>query len=140
MTMVVRMLGTATVGPSPDRVGEEHQHDHPDVEERGDGAHQHAHDHERPGTALPGSGEDRPLADEAAGQRDAGEGEQEEREDAGDDRRLLAEPRPARQVVRLAAAVADQGHDGERADRGEAVGDQVEEHRLQARHLVADDA
>ncbi len=58
---------------------------------------------------------------------------QEQREDARDQRRPLAEPGPAGQVVRLAAGVAHQRDHRERADRAQPVGRQVEQRRRQAR-------
>jgi hypothetical protein len=63
-----------------------------------------------------------------AGQRDAGEGQQEEREHRP--AAASAWPGPAHwdRWVRLAAASRDQRHDGERADGREAVGEQVEQH------------
>src|SRR3984885_10703687 len=70
------------LGPVGYRVAEEHQHDDPDVEEPGDRAGQHADDDQR---RLPGGDrglEDGELPGEPAGQRDAREGQQEQREDA----------------------------------------------------------
>ena len=50
--------------------------------------------------------------------------------------RVLAEAGPARDRRLLARAVADQADDGEGAERGEAVGDQVEQHGLQRGDLA----
>src|SRR6266571_5634202 len=110
------------LGPVGDRVAEEHQHDHADVEERRDRAAQHAHDDQR-GLAGGDRGlEDREFPGEAAGQRYAREGQQEQREDARDQRRPAAQARPPGQVPGLAAGVPHQGDHGERAYRGETVG------------------
>ena len=136
MTVAVRTDGWVTLGASAPGLGEEHQHDHPHVEERGDDAAQDGGDDDRPGAGGERHREDRPLADEPGRQRDAGHREQEEREDAGHHRRLLAEPRPPRQVGLLAAGVADHGDDGEGTERREAVADEVEQDRLQRRDLA----
>ena len=53
-------------------------------------------------------GEDRELRREARGQRDAGEGQQEQGEDAGDHRVLLAQPGPLPDVRGLGVAVSHQ--------------------------------
>ena len=78
--------------------------------------------------------EDRELADEPAGQRDAGEGEQEQREHHADKRIAAAQAGPPRHGgVLLAVGIADQADDGERADRAETVGEQIEQRRRQRR-------
>ena len=83
------------------RLGEEHQHDHPDVEERRDRAGRHADDDQRPRRrrrAAAANTANFPM--KPAGQRDAGEGSRKKREDAGHDRGAPAEPGPLRQVRR----------------------------------------
>src|SRR5258708_7153956 len=65
------------------------------------------------------------LPVEAAGQRDASEGDEEESEDPGDQRGPPAKPCPPGQVASLAAGVPDQGDNGERPDHGNAVGGKV---------------
>src|ERR1700678_1523193 len=111
------------------RLAEEHQHDHPGVEERRDRGGDHTDDDQRQVAARDRRLEDGELPDEPGRERDAGEREQEQREDAGHHRRALAESGPAGQVVRLAALVADQGDNRERADRAQAVRGEVEQRR-----------
>src|SRR3712207_8017070 len=61
----------------------------------------------------------------------------QEREHPGEDRRLLAQPRPAAELAHLATGVADHGDDGERCHRHEPVG-RSEEHtsELQSRQYI----
>ena len=127
-------------GPARGRVAEEHQHDHPDVEERGDRAAEHPDDDQRQRPARDRRLEHRELPGEPAGQRDAGEGEEEEGEDARHQRRALAQAGPARQVIRLARGVTDEGHHRERADGREAVDSQIEQAGRQAGHAGGHDA
>ncbi len=115
--------------------GEVHQPDHADVEERRDDAAQDGHHDDRVGARRQRRREHRPLPDEAGGQRDAGHGEQEEREDARHQRRLLAEAGPPREVGLLATGVTHQRDHGEGAHGREAVGDEVEQHGLQRGEL-----
>ena len=86
-------------GPVRSRLAEEHQHDDPDVEERGDRRGDHTDHDQRARAALGRRLEDRELPGEAAGQRDAGEGQQEDREDRGHQRGAAAEPGPLGQVA-----------------------------------------
>ena len=107
-------------------LGEEHDHNHPDVEERSDETRHHADDHQPHHASLDRRGEDAELADESGGQRDAREGEHEHGERRCDDRRLAADARPRCEVRCFATSVPDHGDDRERTDRREAVRDEVE--------------
>src|SRR5690606_18207842 len=109
------------------RFAEEHHDDHADVEERRDGGGDDGDDDQRGRALLDGRLEHGELPGEPAGERDAGERQQEEGEHSGDDRGALAETRPPGQVPGLAARVPHHRDDGERADRREAVGEQVEQ-------------
>ena len=77
------------------RVAEEHQHDDADVEERRDRAAEHADDHQRDRAARLGRLEDGELPGESAGQRDTGEGQQEEREHARPPAVIACRARPS---------------------------------------------
>src|SRR5665811_310038 len=110
-----------------DRLGEEHQHDDANIEVCGHRAQQHRDDDERPRAAPPRRGEDCPLADESGRQRNARKRHHEQREYAGQHWCFLPQSGPFRQVRCLTACIADERHDGERADRRESIGGQVEQ-------------
>ena len=83
-----------------------------------------------------GGGQDVPLADEAEG---AGEPEQRQQADAERERRPTAAPVEALQIVQQHRALADpldRGDDAERRERGERVGEEVEQHRRRRRASV----
>src|SRR5665811_779437 len=73
------------------RLSEEHQHNDANIEVGGHRAHQHRNDDKRPRTASPRCGEDRPLANETGGQRNACERQHEQRKDACQHRGLPAQ-------------------------------------------------
>src|SRR5580658_583348 len=126
--------------PVSSRLAEEHQHDDPDVREGQNGAAQYADHDQRHGTPSDRRLEYRELTDEATGQRYASEGDQEQREYPGDQWRALAEASPAGQVPGLASGVADQRDHGERADRREPVGSEIEHAARQPGRGGGDDA
>jgi hypothetical protein len=72
------------------------------------------------------------LADEAGGEREAGERQQRERQDAGEQRRRAAEPAQRREGDLAAASALDGDDDAERGHRADRVGQQVEQRRGQA--------
>ena len=121
---------TTTSSPSPAGVGEVHEHDQPDVDERRDRRGEHRDDDEQ-GATGPGRHRRRErgvLRGEAGGERDAGEGQQQEREGRREHRVVAAQAGPLRQVRGLRAALAHHGDQAEGGDRREAVGDEVEHH------------
>lgn len=121
------------------RFGEEHQHDHPDVEVGGDRAGHHTDDDQRHRPAAGRCLEHRELADEPAGQRNTGERQQEHRKEQADNGIALPQPGPVRQGgVLVTVGVTDQAHDRERSHSAEAVGDEVEHRRRETDRVVRD--
>ena len=137
---VVNALGTTTVGPSGAGSEKNIRTIDPDVEERGDGAGEHADDHE-PARRRPRSPAENtrelPMKPLVSGMPASAS-----RNSAKRRRRAASasEPGPLRQVRRLARGVAHQRDDAERADRREAVGQQVEHRAREARRVRRDDA
>ena len=137
-TIVVGSPGTPTVGPVGRGRREVHEHDDPQVEERGHRAGQQR----RPGPAArrPASMAARNTANFPVKPAVSGMPASASRKSAitaavsGD---RDAEPRPLRQVRRLAVAVADQREDGEGADRRQPVGQQVEHRGREAGAVAA---
>ena len=102
------------------RLGEEHQYDHPDVEEHRDRARYQRHDDQWQRAAFDGRGEHHQLADEPAGEWNAGERQQEDGEDQRVEGRFgIGDP------------VRDRAVEGDPGDQREGrVGEQVVEQEV----------
>ncbi len=113
---------------------EEHDHDHPQVEEEAGGCGDHADDHQ-PQVAVGGGGrEDTELADESRRGRNAAHGDHQRREACRQERGSLIQPGVVGDGAGPSPRSRDHRCDGECADQLEGIGGQVEPH---GRHPVA---